>query len=70
VSAARGPDRVGKKCGCGCGRKVPPFVGKGSHAKLYFNAACGARVRVARWEANNPELAAERKKACKRKVAT
>jgi hypothetical protein len=70
VSAPKIPPREDGKCACGCGWKVPPYAGKGRRSeKRYASAACGARVRVARFEARNPELAAERKRAAKAKKA-
>lgn len=48
MSAAKGPDRVGWPCACGCMQVVPPFEGKGEHVKRYATDACRNRDAVKR----------------------
>lgn len=46
MSAAKGPDRQGWPCACGCLQVVTPYAGSGDRVKLYATIACGNRARA------------------------
>jgi len=68
VSRPNGPDRVGWPCACGCLERVPPFMGKGKHARRYATPACGARVRYRKWLASNRALGNARSEESRKKA--